>query len=61
MPPVTIEDPIINSPFEEPKRHFKFSEQGITNEIVESRRVSSYFVPIPAARNRTAQQLTFET
>ena len=59
MPPVTIEDPIINSPFEEPKRHFKFSEQGITNEIVESRRVSSYFVPIPAPRNRNAQQLRF--
>lgn len=60
-PDITIEDPILNSPFEEPERHFKFSEQGITNEIVEKRRVSSYFVPIPAPRNRTAQQMVLDT
>ena len=46
MKQVVIENPVINSPFEEPKRHFLFSEEGITNEIVETCRVSSYFVPI---------------
>jgi len=47
MADVVIENPIINSPFEEPKRHFKFNEDGITNEIIDSRRISAYFVPIP--------------
>jgi type III restriction enzyme len=55
-----IENPIINSPYEEPKRHFQFSEDGITNEIVEERRVSSYFVPIPRPKKKS-QQLTFDT
>ena len=47
MPQVVIENPVLNSPFEEPQRHFRFSDEGITNEIVETRRVSSYFIPIP--------------
>jgi hypothetical protein len=28
-----IDDPILNSPFREPTRHFKFDDEGITNEI----------------------------
>ncbi len=46
MKQVVIENPIINSPFEEPARHFRFADQGITNEVVDGRRISSYFVPI---------------
>jgi hypothetical protein len=61
MKQVVIENPILNSPFEEPRRHFKFSEDGITDEIVESRRVSEYFVPIPRARKKSPKQLTFYT
>lgn len=49
---VVIEDPIINSPFEEPRRHFRFDEEGITDEIVEERRASSYFMPIPQAKKK---------
>jgi len=60
MTDTIIENPIINSPFEEPKRHFRFDDAGITNEIVENRRVSSYFMPIAKARKRSAQ-LSFET
>ena len=60
MPEVIIADPIINSPFEEPKRHYKFDEQGITNEIVEKRRRSAYFVPIPQPKKK-GKQLTFDT
>jgi hypothetical protein len=41
MPQVVIEDPVLNSPFLEPSRHFKFSENGITDEVIEARRVSS--------------------
>lgn len=44
MQQVVIENPILNSPFKEPTRHFRFSDEGITNDIVEARRVSSYFV-----------------
>jgi type III restriction enzyme len=35
---VIIENPVINSPFAEPLRHFRFDDDGITNEIVSSRR-----------------------
>jgi type III restriction enzyme len=62
MPPVVIENPVINSPFEEPKRHFRFSRDGITDEIVESRRISSYFVPIPPPKKKgKSAQLAFDT
>jgi len=47
MKQVVIENPVLNSPFEEPKRHFRFTEDGITDEIIEARRISQYFVPIP--------------
>jgi type III restriction enzyme len=55
MPQVTIENPILNSPYDEPVRHFRFSDDGITNEIVEERRVSSYFVPIAATKKKGKQ------
>jgi len=38
MPDVVIENPILNSPFEEPKGHFRFDDEGITNEIVDAQR-----------------------
>ena len=60
MSQVVIENPIINSPYEEPRRHFRFSDDGITNEIAEGRRSSSYFVPI-AKSKKQAQQLQFDT
>lgn len=44
--PVLIENPVINSPFEEPQRHFRFADNGITDEIVPGRRRSTYFIPI---------------
>lgn len=58
---VVIENPILNSPFKEPTRHFRFSDEGITNEVVEERRVSSYFVPIPKSRKRSKAQLALST
>ncbi len=48
MKQVVIENPVINSPYDEPKRHFKFTEEGITDEIIEGiRRPSSYFALYP--------------
>ncbi|MBI3941017.1 MAG: DEAD/DEAH box helicase family protein, partial [Acidobacteria bacterium] len=62
MKQVVIENPILNSPFAEPARHFKFSDDGITDEIVETRRVSSYFIPIPPPKKKAkSAQLVFET
>ncbi|MEY4723176.1 MAG: hypothetical protein RLZZ324_689, partial [Candidatus Parcubacteria bacterium] len=54
-------NPIINSPFDEPTRHFRFSDEGITDEIVEGRRTSSYFVPIAKPKKKGSKQLHFDT
>jgi type III restriction enzyme len=62
MPQVVIENPVINSSFVEPTRHYRFSDDGITDEIEPARRVSSYFVPIPRPKSRNAnKQLAFDT
>ncbi len=62
MQQVVIENPILNSPFQEPTRHFRFSDEGITNDIVEARRVSSYFIPIAKPKKKgKAAQLAFDT
>ncbi len=47
MADTIIENPILNSPFREPDQHWRFTDEGITNELVETRRASAYFVPIP--------------
>lgn len=63
MSQVVIENPIINSPFEEPTRYFRFADEGITNEKVDGRRISSYFVPIarPKKKKGATQQALFDT
>ncbi|MGH8906224.1 MAG: BPTD_3080 family restriction endonuclease [Egibacteraceae bacterium] len=50
-----IDNPIINSPYQAPRRHFEFDDDGITDRIVEGRRPSSYFVPVPQPRKRGRQ------
>ncbi|MEO7888676.1 MAG: DEAD/DEAH box helicase family protein [Vicinamibacterales bacterium] len=60
MTQVVIDNPILNSPFIEPSRHFRFDDQGITNEIVEGRRSSGYFIPIAQPKKR-GKQLQFDT
>jgi type III restriction enzyme len=57
---VVIENPVINSAFAEPTRHFKFDSDGITDEVVESRRLSASFVPI-AEPKKKGKQLVFDT
>jgi type III restriction enzyme len=52
MAQVIIPNPILNTPFDEPRRHFYFDEDGITDKVIESRRLSSYFVPVPHPRKR---------
>jgi type III restriction enzyme len=61
MSQVVIENPIINSPFDEPTRHFRFTDEGITDEIVQGRRTSAYFVPIAKPKKKGTKQLYFDT
>lgn len=61
MTKVAIENPVVNSSFEEPQRHFKFNARGITEEIANGRRRSEYFMPFPKPRRQSGQaQLQFE-
>ena len=61
MSRVNIENPVINSPFEEPQRHFKFNARGITEEIAAGRRRSEYFMPFPKPKKQSGEaQLQFE-
>lgn len=60
MRQVIIDNPVLNSPFEEPGKHFKFDEEGITNEVVTQRRSSIYFIPIPPPKKK-GRQLSFDT
>ena len=64
MSKVTIDNPVINSPFQEPQRHFKFNARGITEEIADGRRRSEYFMPFPKPKKQSgaaqAAQMQFE-
>src|SRR6516162_8713883 len=58
MPPVTIDNPILNSPYREPTRHFRFdANDQITSTIDAGRRGSSYFLPIAAPKKKGAPGL----
>ncbi|MCX5809560.1 MAG: DEAD/DEAH box helicase family protein [Proteobacteria bacterium] len=62
MKQIIIENPVLNSAFKEPDRHFRFTEEGITDEIVDARRVSAYFIPIAPPKKKGKQDhLPFET
>ncbi len=56
-----IDNPILNSPFEPPTRHFALDEDGApTGAIVEGRRESAYVVPVAAPRHRRGKQAELE-
>jgi type III restriction enzyme len=51
-----IQDPIINSPFDRPQRHYELDGDGQpTGKKLPDRRESIYVVPVPAARRRGLQ------
>lgn len=39
---VVIDNPILNSPYLKPNRHFRFSDEGITDQIVNERRTRRF-------------------
>ena len=61
-----LANPVINSPYDEPLRHFAFDESGRpTGEITEMRRRSEFFVPVPKpkkgkGRKAAETQLAFD-
>jgi type III restriction enzyme len=53
--PGTIDNPVINSPFAEPARHFKVVDGQVTGAIEDGRRPSEFFVPVPRPRKASPQ------
>ena len=51
-----LSNPILNSPFAEPTRHFELGSHGPTGEVLEGRRPSESFVPVPKTRKGRSQQ-----
>jgi type III restriction enzyme len=50
-----FEQPILNSPYDYPARHWELDEQGQpTHQIVERRRSAEFITPIPKPRRRRA-------
>ncbi|WP_426246549.1 BPTD_3080 family restriction endonuclease [Nocardioides sp. LHG3406-4] len=46
----TIDNPILNTPYEQPDRHYAIGPQGPTGEIRDGRRPSESFIPIAVSR-----------
>ncbi|MGL5810083.1 MAG: BPTD_3080 family restriction endonuclease [Nocardioides sp.] len=46
----TIDNPILNSPYEQPDRHYEVGPQGPTGEIRDGRRSSESFIPIAVTK-----------
>lgn len=57
MPPVIIQNPILNAPYTEPTRHWRFVNEQITDTIDTGRRSSSYFLPIAQTKKKAAPTL----
>ncbi|WP_165227536.1 BPTD_3080 family restriction endonuclease [Aquisphaera insulae] len=53
-----IANPILNSPYKEPTRHFRFDANNqITDQVDPGRRASSYFLPVPTPKKKGAPGL----
>jgi type III restriction enzyme len=50
-----IDNPVINSPFREPTRHFTVVDGQVSGDIVEGRRPSEFFVPVAAPKKKSPQ------
>lgn len=60
-----ISNPIINSPYEPPQRHFEIGPNGPTGKLLAGRRLSESYIPVPVSRKgrrRAVQEaLDFDT
>ena len=56
--PDFFEQPILNSPYEYPARHWELDEEGQpTNQIIEGRREAKFITPVPAPRRRRGKSV----
>jgi type III restriction enzyme len=51
----TIDNPVINSPFVEPAKHFRVVDGLVSGEIEPRRRLSEFFVPVAKPKKASAQ------
>ena len=61
---MSIDNPILNSPYLPPERHFELGPKGPTGTIREGRRLSESFIPIPASKKGKGDEqieLDFDT
>ncbi|PPQ37432.1 DEAD/DEAH box helicase family protein [Rhodopila globiformis] len=57
MPRPVIDNPILNSPFLAPERHWVLDENGVPTGIhAEGRRSSAFIVPVPPSKHKQADQ-----
>ena len=54
MPDSPLENPVICSPFEVPTQHFELGPEGPTGNVLNGRRPSESFVPVPATKKKAA-------
>ena len=47
-----LSNPILNSPYEAPERHFDLGPNGPTGEVLPGRRPSESFIPIPVSKKK---------
>lgn len=55
-----LSNPILNSPFDPPERHFELGLHGPTGKILDGRRPSESFIPVPVTKKNKASQETFD-
>lgn len=51
-----LSNPVINSPYEEPTRHFVIGPNGPTGELGQGRRPSEFFIPVPKPKKGRASK-----
>ena len=49
------EEPILNSPYEKPERHWELRNGTPTDEVIDQRRPSEYVTPVPPSQKQSAQ------
>jgi len=56
-----IDNPILNSPFDAPNRYWEIGEAGATGTVLDGRRSSEFYMPIPAAKRAQGAQQQLES
>jgi type III restriction enzyme len=52
----SLDNPILNGPYDPPGRHFELGPDGPTGTVVDGRRLSESFIPVPPSRKKAEQQ-----